>query len=91
LNKSDLPAKFDEGKLSENLGKPLRTSAKFDRGIEQLITQIRNVLDVSSFDLKTPVCFTGRQENLLKQLANVKSDDRAAQIISELLNGRLPV
>jgi tRNA modification GTPase len=91
LNKSDLPAKFDEKKLPENLGKPLRISAKYDRGIEQLITQVCDTFGVSGFDLKTPVCFNNRQENLLKQLANAKSSDRAAQIISELLNGRLPV
>jgi len=91
LNKSDLPAKFDEKKLPENLGKPLSISAKFGNGIEKLITQIRSILCVSGFDLKTPACFTDRQENLLRQLVNIESKDRAAQLISELLNGRVSV
>jgi tRNA modification GTPase len=87
LNKSDLPAKFDEKKLPESLGRALRISAKFGNGIEQLIQEIRDTLGLSGFDSKTPVCFTDRQENLLKQLVNIESKDKAFQIISQLLNG----
>jgi tRNA modification GTPase len=87
LNKSDLPAKFDEGKLPENLGLPLRVSAKFGRGIEQLIIKIRDIIGVGGFDLENPVCFTDRQQNLLKQLVSTESKGGAAQVISELLNG----
>ncbi len=87
LNKSDLPARFDEGKLPKKLGLPLRVSAKFGHGIEQLITQIRDIFGVSGFDLKIPVCFTERQQLLMKQLANIESKDSATQVISELLNG----
>ena len=87
LNKSDLPSKFDKSKLPQNLDKPLSISAKFGTGIEQLISKIRDTLDVTGFDLNTPVCFTGRQKNLLKQLAKIESKDQAGELISLLLNG----
>ncbi len=89
LNKSDLPRKLDESKLPKNIGRPLGISAKFGNGIEQLIQEIRDTLGVSGFNLQSPVCFTDRQQDLLRQLVNIKSKDRVAQLISELLNGRV--
>ena len=91
LNKSDLPAKFDTSKLPQMLVNTVQISAKFGTGIENLTGKIRQTTGVANFGLHTPVCFTDRQENLLKQLKNAKSKDQAASVISELLNGRLSV
>ncbi len=91
LNKSDLPPKFDTGKLPEILSNIVPISAKKGIGIENLLEKIRRVCGVTDFDLKTPVVFTSRQENLLKQLKNAKSKQQATSIITELLNGRLRV
>jgi len=91
LNKCDLPAKFDTDKLPEILSDTIRISAREGTGIENLLEKIRRTTGVADFDLKTVVCFTDRQENLLKQLTNIKSKQQAASIITELLNGRLSV
>ncbi|MFH1882294.1 MAG: GTPase, partial [Planctomycetota bacterium] len=79
LNKCDLPAKFDTSKfirrggLPEILSNIVQISAKEGTGIENLIEKIRQICGVADFVLKTAVCFTNRQENLLKQLKNAKS------------------
>lgn len=91
LNKSDLPPELDTGKLPQILANTVQISAKFETGIENLTQKIQKLAGVADFDLHTPVCFTGRQENLLKQLKNAKSREQAASIITELLNGQLPV
>ncbi|MHC4172480.1 MAG: GTPase [Planctomycetota bacterium] len=91
LNKSDLPAKFDIATLPENLSSTVQISAKTGTGVENLLEEIRQVCGVADFDLKTTVCFTPRQENLLTQLKNAKSKQQAVSIITELLNGRLRV
>ena len=91
LNKSDLPAKFDTVKLPQMLANTIRISAEFGAGIENLIEKIRQITGVADFDLQQPVCFTSRQENLVKQLCKTKSKDQAASIITELLNGQLRV
>ena len=91
LNKSDLPTKFDAGKLPQILGTTVQISAKFGTGIENLIQKIRQICGVADFNLKLAVCITGRQENLVKQLSDAKSRSEAASIITELLNGRLSV
>jgi len=89
LNKSDLPARFDTGKLPENLSSTVQISAKIGTGIENLLEEIRQVCGVADFDLKTTVCFTSRQENLLKQLKKAKSKQQVVSIITELLNGQV--
>lgn len=91
LNKSDLPAKFDTDKLSENLANTAQISAKFGTGIENLLKKIQQDCGCLDFDLKTTVCFTPRQENLLKQLQKAKSKQQAVSIITELLNAPLSV
>ena len=91
LNKSDLPPKFDTGKLPENLSSTVQISAKTGAGVENLLEEIRQACGVADFDLKTTVCFTPRQENLLTQLKNAKSKQQAVSIITELLNGQLRV
>jgi len=69
----------------------VQISAKEGNGIEDLIEKIRQICGVADFDLKTVICFTDRQEDLLKQLINTKSKQQAVSIITELLNGRLRV
>jgi tRNA modification GTPase len=91
LNKSDLTARFDAGKLPENLANTVQISAKFGTGIENLLKKIQIACGVSNFDLHTTVCFTSRQENLLKQLKKADSEQQTLSIITELLNGRLRV
>ena len=91
LNKSDLPAGFDTGKLPKVLSDTVQISAKFGTGIANLTEKIRQILSVVGFDLKQPVCITDRQKNLLKQLTDVKSKSKAHSIITELLNGKLSV
>jgi tRNA modification GTPase len=91
LNKSDLPAKFDASRLPRILSNTVQISAKESTGIEGLKEKIRQTSGVADFDPQQPVCFTDRQEKLLKQLTNAKSRQQAASIITELLKGRLRV
>jgi tRNA modification GTPase len=91
LNKSDLPAKFDTGKLPQVLANTVQISAKFGTGIETLLKKIQQDCGVTDFDFKTAVCFTPRQQNLLKQLKKTKSRQQAVSIITELLNAPLSV
>jgi tRNA modification GTPase len=91
LNKSDLPAELDTGKLPKFLANTVRISAKFETGIENLTGKIQQLTGVTDFDLHSAICFTDRQEKLLKQLKNAQSKQQAASIITELLNGQLPV
>ncbi|MHC4087917.1 MAG: GTPase [Planctomycetota bacterium] len=91
LNKSDLPARLDIGKLPKILANTVQISAKFETGIEDLTGKIQQLAGVADFDLHNAVCITARQESLLKQLKNAESEEQAASIITELLNGQLPV
>jgi tRNA modification GTPase len=91
LNKSDLPAKLDTGKLPKILANTVQISAKFETGIKNLTRKIRQLAGVADYDLHAAVCFTARQENLLKQLKNAEYKQQATSIITELLNGELRV
>jgi tRNA modification GTPase len=91
LNKSDLPTRLDTGKLPKIYANTVQISAKFETGIENLTEKIQQLTGAADFDLNTAVCFTARQENLLKQLKNAKSKQQATSIITELLNGQLSV
>jgi len=87
LNKSDLPAELKASGLPRFLTEPVRISAKEGAGIECLKETIRRALHTSDFNLQQPVCFTDRQENLLRQLINTESRQQAASIVTALLNG----
>ncbi len=89
LNKSDLPTALDAAKLPKNLNKIVQISAKAGTGIEDLTEKIRQIYGVADFDLKTAICFTTRQEKLLRQLKKAQSKPQAASIITELLNGQV--
>lgn len=89
LNKSDLPARFDIGKLPRTFSNTVRISAKEGAGIEQLKERMCRTIGAAGFDLQQPVCFTSRQEDLLRQLINAKSKQQAASNITELFNGQV--
>ena len=88
LNKSDLPF---GAQRRRDLPNTVSISAKLGTGIEQLCTRIQRLAGVENFDLRQPICFTDRQEQLLIQLTNAKSKDAARSIITELLSGLLNV
>ncbi|MGB2862520.1 MAG: GTPase [Sedimentisphaerales bacterium] len=89
LNKSDLPAKFDLSKLHQTLLNSVQISAKEGTGIESLSEKIIKTAGAADFDLREPVSFTSRQENMLKKLTNAKSKQQTASIITELLSGQV--
>ena len=91
LNKSDLPGQFDTGRLPKFLSEPVRISAKEGTGIKHLTETIRATCGTADFNLQQPVCFTNRQENLLRQLTTVESGHQAAVIVTELLSGQIHV
>lgn len=87
FNKSDLGGKLGENELDFDFTDAVRISAKSGDGIDALLKKIRDVLGVADFDLKSAVCFTQRQKELLAQLLEVKTKPQAKSIITELLNG----
>ncbi len=89
LNKSDLTARFDAGRLPETLSNTVHISAKEGTGIESLSEKIIKTIGAADFDLREPVCFTRRQEKILKELTNAKSKQQATSIITELLKGHV--
>ncbi len=91
LNKCDLPAQFDTKKLPQALSNQVKISAKEGTGIDNLLEKVRQISGVADFDLKTPVCFTDRQQHLLQKLQIAESTQQAASIITELLKGWLRV
>jgi len=91
LNKSDLPAVLDLSELPAVLTEPVQISAKTGTGIEKLVERIRRLLGEAGFNPHRPVCFTERQELLVRRLCEVKSTNQTAAIIAELLNGEVVV
>jgi tRNA modification GTPase len=87
LNKSDLPARFDAAKLPKNLINIVKISAKTGDGIETLKEKIQTLAGLGPFNLKTPVCFTPRQQRLVKKVSRADSKSTVAAVITELLNG----
>ena len=87
LNKSDLPCRFDPTKLPPFLSNTAAISAKLGDGIENLCTEIQRLAGIENFDPRQPVCFTARQEQLLRQLVTADSQNKAATFITELLSG----
>jgi len=91
LNKSDLPVGFDPAQLPNALKNTVLISAKLETGIENLLNKIRQICGAADFEFNSAVCFTARQEKLLKQLLDAKSKRKTLSIITELLNARLRV
>ena len=91
LNKSDLPAQFDAGRLPKFLSEPVQISAKEGTGIKHLTETIRQTSGTVDFNVRQPVCLTNRQDDLLRQLKISKSKQQAASIVTELLKGAVCV
>ena len=91
LNKSDLPSRLETESLPEILSNTIRISAKEGIGIESISEKIVDTVGALDFNLQEPVCFTNRQEKILKQLTDVKSKQQATSIITELLNGQIRI
>jgi len=89
LNKTDLPARFDHAQLPQNLNNTVNISAKSATGCDKLIHSIEQIFGITKFYRQSCVCFTGRQEQVLRQIIAAKSKETAVSAISELLNGRL--
>ncbi len=89
LNKSDLPARFDIGRLPQAFSNAVQISDKEVTGIENLNEKILKTVGAADFDLRETVCFTSRQENMLKKLTNAKSKQQTTSIITELLSGQV--
>ena len=68
-------------------GRPERSLGLTEMGVDTLKEKILQITGTAHFDPKTPVAFTTRQQNLLKQLINAKSKQQAHSAITELLNG----
>jgi len=89
LNKNDLPEKLKKEKLPSHLQNIVSISAKNATGINELHRRILEITNTADFNLTSPVCFTPRQENLLKQINKAQSKEQAFSIITELLNGEV--
>ncbi len=87
INKADLPTKLEVSKPEESV----QISAKIGTGVENLLKKIQQSLRVTGFDLGSAVCFTDRQQRLVKRIAESKSEDDAVSAITELLNGGIEV
>ena len=87
LNKSDLPTRLDASRLPEFLSDRVQISAKEGMGIERLTLAIRVKSDTEDFNVRQPVCFTRRQEELIEQLTHAESKQDAASLITDLLGG----
>ncbi len=88
LNKSDLGAELNPEELGLNFDGCVRISAREDRGIDELIDEIRTVLGVADFDVTQAVCFTERQRRLLGDLGQAKDKRQVKSLITELLNAQ---
>jgi tRNA modification GTPase len=88
INKSDLPGLLDitklQGKLVSNV---VKISALSGTGINELAEKVSEIEGVKNFDTNQAVCFTSRQEGLLKKIAEAKSKETAQSLITELLSG----
>jgi tRNA modification GTPase len=83
----DLPPRFEPAKLPVALSNTVLISAKLGTGIDRLCTEVQRLIGAENFDLNQPICFTSRQEQLLKQLINADFKDKVSGIITQLLSG----
>lgn len=91
LNKTDLPVKFDTSVLSGSLSKTVQISAISGIGLDKLISNVEQILDIAQLNPEKIICFTARQEKILQQIIDSKTTDTVVSSISELLNGKLHV
>jgi len=89
LNKSDLPRRFDPGRVPQLSQEVIAISAKFGKGIDKLMQKIQHLCGPDRLKPDTAVCFTDRQERLLGRLLQAESRQQAVSVINELLSGQL--
>lgn len=87
-NKCDLLAPRER----ENIySKYVRLCGQTGDGIEQLTETILAAMKVADFNTRTPVCFTDRQLQLLRQILHTNDEHTAKKHIQTLLFGDNPV
>jgi tRNA modification GTPase len=85
LNKADLVADA----LPEHLRHTVRTSAKLETGITDLIQAIHEACSLTDFSPNAPVVFTDRQQTLVERLSRARSQGEAVALVTELLHAPL--
>lgn len=81
FNKCDLKNKI----VSEGV----KISAKTGDGIKELLEKIEKSLGVVDFDMKKTVCFTDRQEKIMREAASAQNKAQIKNLIQELLKGSI--
>jgi len=89
LSKCDLVGRMDTGCLPGFLTDKVVVSAKVGNGIDSLVRSIEQICGLFEIEAGAAVCFTERQEDLLRQVRDAKSENQAGLIIRELLSGPL--
>jgi tRNA modification GTPase len=87
FNKSDLPARTTPDDLAFQPAAAVTVSALASTGLNTLADAIQTTLAVNDLNPADPTCFTGRQTDLLTQLADTSDKYHALCLISELLSG----
>jgi tRNA modification GTPase len=89
INKIDLSQRLDTTKLPVNLvSNIVKICAISGAGLDTLAEKVSEITGVKNFELSQAVCFTSRQEGLLRQITEAKSKEAANSIITELLSGQ---
>jgi len=88
LNKVDMPKALDTRHIE---GPKVEISAQHGSGIGRLNEAILSVLGLADFNLRQSVCFTLRQSNLLVEILQADTKERAVSAISRLLNDKISV
>ena len=91
LNKTDLPVKFDTSVLPRSLSRTVQISALSGTGLDKLIANVEQILDIAQLNPEKIICFTARQEKILQQIIDSKTKEKVVSFITELLNPKLRV
>ena len=84
LNKSDLTC---EMKSRHDTDKTVRISAKNEIGLNDLLDQIEQTLQVKDFNLTQPLCITPRQQQCLESILSAQTLAKFETNLTSLLNG----
>jgi len=85
-NKCDLIVEAEAPKPKDS---HVRISAKYEKGIEELLKKIETTMGIDSFDQTQAICFTERQLKLVRELSIANDRAKAKSLITELLNGKI--
>jgi tRNA modification GTPase len=85
LNKIDIA---DENAPNIDLPQPIvKISAAKNQGIDHLVAEIHDQLNITDADLTAPACFTPRQQTIVEKLAKIEDIHKAQTLITELIDG----